>query len=188
MLAMQYIHRLPADYDMERIRLRAVTRGPVWDGTPGLAFKGFVARERGRFGAIGNVYSSVYLWLDPARAADFIMDDRFRNVVDSFGRPRIETWLPFDVRTGRAAHAHTLYREDVALADAVDHAVLRSQEAERNAVVADEADTVAVVSALDLSAWRLIRLTLSAAAPDAARAGDAFQVLYLARPEFDSLR
>lgn len=188
MLAKQYIHRLPADYDMDIIRRRAAARGPEWDATPGLAFKGFVARERGRHGAIGNVYSSVYLWRDPAGAAEFIFDDRFRAVTSSFGRPRIETWLPFDARRGPAAQARTLYREDVGLPDSVDYPAVRAREIERNAMLAAQSDTLAVVTALDLAAWHLVRLTVSAEAPDPSRAGTPYQVLYLARPELASLR
>jgi Domain of unknown function (DUF4865) len=188
MLAKQYSHRLPADYDMGLIRERAARRGPMWDRTKGLAFKGFVARERGQYGATGNAYSSVYLWLDASAAADFIMDERFQSVTDSFGRPRIETWLPLDARKGPATQARALYREDLDLGEAVDRAALRVAETERNGALAAQADTLAVVTALDPWAWRLVRFTLSSGLPDPSRPGTAYQVFYLARPGIASLR
>lgn len=52
MFAMQYSHRLAADHDMQGIRQRAARRGPLWDDTPGLAFKAFVSQERGVTGAL----------------------------------------------------------------------------------------------------------------------------------------
>ena len=41
MLSKQYIHRLPADYDIGHVRERAARRGPLWDAAPGLGFKAF---------------------------------------------------------------------------------------------------------------------------------------------------
>lgn len=91
MFMMQYTHRLPADYEMGRIRERAGRLGREWDDTRGLGFKAFLAQERGIYGAIGNSYSSLYLWLEDEAAVDFIADERFKAVTGSFGRPSIET-------------------------------------------------------------------------------------------------
>lgn len=74
---------------------------------------------------MGNLYASVYLWLDVRAATDFIMGER--------------------------------------------------------------EDTVAVVTVIDVAAWRLVRLTLSSAAPDSGHAGVAYQVWHLARPGLKSL-
>jgi hypothetical protein len=188
MLAKQYTHRLPADQDMGRIHERAARLGPLWDATEHLIFKAFVTRERGRLGAPGHAYGSIYLWQDAAAAADFVFGERFRNVIDSFGRPQIETWLPFDARRGRALDARSLYREDILLDDTTDLAALRRAEIERNADDAAQADTLAVVSAVDPSSWRLVRLTLSADVPGTARPGIAYRILYLARPGLGAVR
>ena len=115
MFAKQYSHRLPADYDMNVIRRRAAQLGPLWDHAEGLLFKAFIAQEHG-----GNVYSSVYLWADPLQAADFLLGERFQKVLDSFGRPHIESWLPLDVQRGPAQNALSLYREEWALEPGVD--------------------------------------------------------------------
>ncbi|XAH24339.1 DUF4865 family protein [Xylophilus sp. GW821-FHT01B05] len=183
MFAMQYSHRLPADYDMQLIRTRAARRGPLWDATEGLVLKAFVAQDRGRFGATGKLYASVYLWRDEAAAASFLMGERFQAVIDSFGRPGVETWLPLDARAGHAsAKAVSLYREEQTLDAAADRAALQADEAARNQRIAVQPDTVAVWTALDLQAWRLLRFTLSSAPPDAARGGVVYEVLHLARP------
>ena len=180
MLIKQYAHRLPADYDMQRIRDRAVTRGPDWDETAGLVFKAFLMRERDRNGAAGNVYASVYLWRDPVEAAAFLTGPRFLNVVATFGRPRIETWLPLDVQLGTAPAARWLLREDACVPDGTDLAAFRRDEITGNAAIIQRAGTLAVFSGLDLAAWRLSRFTLSAERPSAS--GTCYEILYLAAP------
>lgn len=176
MFAKQYSHRLPADYDMGVIRRRAAQLGPLWDHTPGLLFKAFIAQEQG-----GNVYSSVYLWADPSQAADFLLGERFQKVLDSFGRPHIESWLPLDVQLGPAQSALSLYREEWPIEPGADRAGIMAEETRRNRQVADASDTFAVFLALDVQAWRLARFTLSANALNVERPGKGYQVLYLAQ-------
>lgn len=180
MFAKQYSHRLPADYDMGVIRRRAAQLGPLWDHTEGLLFKAFIAQERGQ--AAGNVYASVYLWADPLQAADFLLGERFQKVLDSFGRPHIESWLPLDVQRGPAQSALSLYREEWALEPGADRAEVLAEGKRRNQQLADSPDTFAVFLALDVQAWRLIRITLSCQALSAEHPGMGYQVLYLARP------
>ena len=176
MFAKQYSHRLPADYDMGVIRRRAGQLGPLWDNTAGLMFKAFIAQERG-----GNVYSSLYLWADPSQAADFLLGERFQKVLDSFGRPHIESWLPLDVQRGPAPTALSLYREEWPIEPGADRAAIVAQEKQRNRQLADSNDTFAVFLALDVQAWRLVRVTLSAKALAPEHPGIGYQVLYLAQ-------
>jgi heme-degrading monooxygenase HmoA len=187
MFMKQYIHRLPADYDMGRIENRAAERGPLWDETPGLGFKAFIAQRQGRNGATGNTYSSLYLWLDDEAATDFITSDRFQAVIDGFGRPHIETWLPFDIHLGNAGTALSADREDIAIEARTDFAALKKAEAERNGGLARQADTFAAVTAIDLSTWRLTRFRLSAEAAGTPRAGSAYDILHLSKPGIPSL-
>lgn len=190
MLSMQYTHRLPADYDMNLIRRRAAQRGPLWDDAAGLAFKAFAIRERGRHGSQGNAYASVYLWLDTGAATDFLTDERFQNVIDGFGRPAVETWLPLDARAAEGAGAgrvaRTLYREDLPVPDGSSRSALRAEEIRRNDALLQRPDTVAVITSLDVSSWRLLRLTLSSGTPDdashGAHAGASYEILHLASP------
>jgi len=127
------------------------------------------------------VYSSVYLWADPLQAADFLLGERFQKVLDSFGRPHIESWLPLDVQRGPAQGAVSLYREEWPLEAGADRAVALAEGKRRNQQVADSAETFAVFLALDVQAWRLVRVTLSAKALDAQHPGTGYQVLYLAQ-------
>jgi hypothetical protein len=83
MIIAHYAHRLPADYDVEIIRRRAHERGPLWDKVPELHFKGFLLRERGRFGAIASEYSSLYLWRRDEAFRDFLVTGRYKSVTDS---------------------------------------------------------------------------------------------------------
>ena len=179
MFAKQYSHRLPADYDMGVIRRRAEQLGPLWDHAEGLLFKAFIAQERGQ--ATGNVYASVYLWADALQAADFLLGERFQKVLDSFGRPHIESWLPLDVQQGPARHALSLYREQWSLEPGADRAGILAEEKRRNQQLADSPDTFAVFLALDVQAWRLVRITLSAKPLQMDHPGTGYQVLYLAQ-------
>jgi len=196
MLALQYLHRLPADYDMRTIRDRAARRGPLWDDTEGLAFKAFVATERGVHGAQANVYASVYLWLDAAAAARFVLGERFRSVVDSFGRPRVQTALPLAVQVGAAtrARARSLRREETSIAANADLERLRADESAHARGAAARPGTVAAWSVVDAADWRLVRFTLSASeasAPPADAGTDAatqvFELLHLAAPGLATL-
>lgn len=187
MLMMQYVHRLPADYEMDRIAWRAASLGPDWDETPGLGFKAFIAQRRGENGAANNAYSSLYLWLDDEAAGDFITGERFRKVIDGFGRPAIETWLPLDIHLGSAPAARSVTREDVLIDPADDLPALKRSESERNASAVKQSGIYAAVTAIDLSNWRLSRFRLSAAAAAAPERGSAYDILHLATPGIPAL-
>jgi Domain of unknown function (DUF4865) len=62
MIAKQYSIALPSDPDMGIIRRRVDERGPAYDTFPGLHFKAFRIRERGRFGSIANEYAPFYVF------------------------------------------------------------------------------------------------------------------------------
>lgn len=188
MFAMQYEHRLPADYDMQVMRDRAATRGPRWDATPGLFLKAFVARVRGQYGASANLYGGVYLWQDAASATSLLTGDGFRVVTDSFGRPRVDTWLPLDAQAGRATGpAQALYRHVEAIDVNADIPAVKAAAIARSRIAAARPDTLAAWIVLDTSTWQLLWFTLSSAAPEPARGGEVYQVLYLAGPGLAAL-
>src|SRR6185312_12191174 len=112
MIIAHYAHRLPADYDIQIIRSRAAARGHLFDAIPELYFKAFLLRERGRFGAIANEYSSLYLWRADKGFRDFLVDGRTKSVTDSFGRPRIETRFALEALKGDGKEARFLFRQD----------------------------------------------------------------------------
>ncbi|MFJ2989585.1 DUF4865 family protein [Collimonas sp. NPDC087041] len=187
MFAIQYSHRLPADYNMQQMRDRAAARGPLWDAVEGMIFKAFVIQERGQNGAAGNLYGAVYLWQEADATAKFLMGERFQSVIDSFGRPQVENWLPLDARAGPAQQASSLYREESPLDAAADRAAVLAGEQERNRRIAAQPDTVAVWTVVDVSAWRLIRFRISSQAPDLAKGAAVYEVLYLAKPGLSRL-
>jgi hypothetical protein len=167
MLVTQYIHRLPADYDMARIRQRAASRGPGWDSLPGLIFKRFLIQEKGKPGAIGNAYSSLYLWRDTDAFAAMIAGDRFQAVIDMFGRPAVETFVILASALGPAPDAAFVHRADELVPAGTDLAVLKQQEAKAVQQIAASGETFASITALDVSSWRVSHFTLSASAAQA---------------------
>ncbi|MFM0738249.1 DUF4865 family protein [Paraburkholderia xenovorans] len=188
MLIKQYEHRLPSDYDMSTIRERGRTRGLLWDHAEGLAFKAFALRERGQHGAHHNAYTSIYLWLNEDEAAKFVIGPRFRSVIDSFGRPPIQTWLPIALRTGQSSTALSIYREDIPIDEGADLDALRAAETERVAQVAARDDTVLALAGVDVFDWQLTRFTLSSAPLRAIEGVAAYEIVYLAAPGLQRLR
>jgi hypothetical protein len=190
MLALRYAHRLPADYALDNIRTRIATRGPLWNDTPGLAFKAFAIRTAGIAGASGNVYASIYLWQDAAAAMDMLADPgRFGAVIAAFGRPQVDIGLPLAARTkGDGGDIRALVQDEVALDADVDPAQLRVSEAARVADALGDPDVLAAVSALDPTAWRLTRTRLLRTPVEAVSSGTAYDVAYLARPGWARLK
>ncbi|MCJ2056510.1 DUF4865 family protein [Methylobacterium sp. J-048] len=184
MLVARYRHRLPADYPMERIRARIAERAPAWDAMPGLVFKAVTIEERVR-GAAANAYSSLYLWRDAGAAADFLVGSGFRAVIESFGRPHVETWLAFDVSLGAAATTVALSEEMRPVGPDADLTRLRETEQARGRDLAAQPGILASVAGLDPMAWRLTRFTLHA---DPTDARPQAEVAYLAAPGLAALR
>jgi hypothetical protein len=146
MIIAHYGHRLPANYDTGLIRARAKERGPLWDATPELYFKGFLLRESGRYGAIANNYSSLYLWRQDQAFRDFLTDGRYKTVTDSFGRARIETKFALDARKGKGRDAHFAYTEELKIPLDAELTEVFAGEIERNREIADRAGTVAALA------------------------------------------
>jgi len=182
MLALQYTHRLPADYDMRLIRKRARERGPLWDATPDLVFKAFVASEKDHHGATANAYASIYLWRRTQAATELLLGSRFQYVVDSFGRPRVETWLPLDLRIGKARRARSVQREEQQVAPSADRTALLEAERDGNRRRVARPDTVAAWSVLDPTHWKLVRFVLSDSPPVPEEGRLSYEVLHLAAP------
>jgi Domain of unknown function (DUF4865) len=182
MIIAHYAHRLPADYDVDIIRNRARARGHLFDDIPELYFKGFLLRERGRFGAIANEYSSLYLWRKDEGFRNFLVDGRTKSVTDSFGRPQIETRFVLDAHKGSGEAARFLYRQEQDILPDTDLTSAFAVEIERNREVAREAGVVAAAVGVDAQNWKFTRILLSEKEPNGREQGTAYQVLYLAKP------
>lgn len=177
-----YLHRLPSDYDLNIIRERALQRGPLWDAVPGLRFKAFLLGEKGLHGASGHSYSSLYLWDSAERVRDFLVEGRYQGVIDSYGRAPISTWLSLDAQLGAAAKARYAHIQARELAPAADLAASLAQARELNQARAAQPGVAASVVALDPQRWQLLEVLL--AEHPQTGAGQVYEVLYLARPEW----
>jgi len=187
MIIVHYAHRLPANYDLGALRRWLQERGAVWDTVPELYFKAFLLREAGRFGAIANNFSSVYLWQHDKAFRDWLVRGGYRIVTDVIGRAEIETFFTLDAFRGKAGEARFLYRDDVAIpldADLTDAFARESALARERAT---EPDAVSAIVGLDPRNWKFVRVLLSAAEPDASARGVAYQIAHLSRPLLDTL-
>lgn len=188
MLTAHYLHRLPADYDLDAVRARAKQRGAVWDAAPELVFKAFLLREAGRHGAIDNSYSSLYLWTSAQAFAAFLLTDRYRTVTDSFGRAGIATRVVLDARRGRAQTARFAFEETTAIPRDADLGQAFARALARNREKAAGPGVVASVTALDTLDWRISHYLL-AERPDArpAETAIAYEVVHLSQPLLHTL-
>jgi hypothetical protein len=152
-------------------------RGPLWDGTHDLRFKAFPIRQRGRYDATGNAYSSLYLWEHAQALRNFVIGDQLRSVVDSFARPRIETFIPIDVLTAdprRATRVRSGWREEAAIGPDTDLTTLHARERDRGTSLGNA--IFAPVVAIDVRSWRLVRFTLSTDEPAQRERGTLYEV------------
>jgi hypothetical protein len=188
MLIKQYEHRLPSNYDMSQIRDRGRTRGALWDNAEGLVFKAFALRERDKNGAPNNAYTSVYLWQSEGAAGEFVTGPGFKHVLETFGRPVVELWLPVDVRVGTTGAALSLYREDIPVKENTDLEALKRSEAVRNEQTGARPDTVASVVGLDVQSWRIVRFMLSSEPLRPFDEGKGYELVHLGAPGLDPLR
>ena len=187
MITAHYAHRLPVDYDLSIIRSRAKARGHLFDAIPELYFKGFLLRERGRFGAIQNEYSSLYLWRRDEGFRDFLVDGRTKSVTDSFGRPQIETRFVLDALQGSGEAARFLYKEERTTAHDSDLTSVFAEEIARNREASQQAGVVAAAVGVDAQRWTFTRVLLSEREPSGAKGEEAYQILYLAKPLLETL-
>jgi hypothetical protein len=191
MYAMQYEITLPADYDMGIIRQRVATRGHLLDDFPGLAFKAYLMRERGKDGSHRNQYAPFYLWTEVEAMGRFLWGGGgFAGLIDSFGRPAVRHW------TGVACFAGPARRT-------VPRAAIRrrlSISAEQNLVTAAargrdfverqacEKGAHSAVFAIDPHRWESLVFVLAEELPENVL-GDSviYEVLHLSSPHFDEI-
>jgi len=182
MIIVHYAHRLPADYDIDIIRNRARSRGHLFDAIPEMYFKAFLLRERGRFGAMQNEYSSLYLWRKDEGFRNFLVDGRTKSVTDSFGRPPIEMRFVLDAHKGSGEQARFLYKREQDIPHDADLTSAFTEEIERNREIARQDGVVAAAVGVDAQNWKFSRALVSEKEPEGGEQGAAYQVLYLAQP------
>jgi hypothetical protein len=187
MILAHYGNRLPRDYDLGFIQRLTRERAPIWDARPKLYFKAFLLREAGRFGAIANHFSSLYLWRDDEAYRDWLVSGGYKIVTNPFGRAEIETRFALDARKGPEDEARFATTEDIDIPLDADLTASFAREIERNREIADQSDTVAAAVGVDTQNWKFTRIRIAANEPDGNEATVAYPILHLARPLLDTL-
>lgn len=181
MLITRYIHRLPVDYDMGSVRLRAARRGPLWADTPGLVFKAFMIQIAGEHGATRNAYGSLYLWKDSKALSEFLTGSRFQNVISTFGRPSVETYSPIAQAAGAATDANFVSFAYSDIASEQPMPEVREIESTLASVDRVDPDCVYLTSAVDAAQWRILRIRISST-PEIASGNELYKIAHFARP------
>jgi hypothetical protein len=187
MIIAHYENRLPENYDLEHIRALTKRRGAVWDARPDLYFKAFLLRETGRFGAIANNFSSLYLWRQDNAYRDWLVSGGYKVVTDLYGRGEIHTRFALDARRGPAKAASFAYTESFDIALDADLTAAFTSEIERNGELAAQSDTVAAAVGVDTRNWRFTRILLSTKEPNRTEIAVSYEILHLSRPLLDTL-
>ena len=187
MIIAHYSHRLQSNHDIGLIRARAKERGPLWDNIPELYFKGFLLREKGRFGAIANNYSSLYLWRQDEGFRSFLVDGRYQSVTDTFGRAEIQTRFALDARRGAGRDARFAIKEELDIPLDADLTATFASEIERNREISERSGAVVATVGVDTQAWKFTRVLLTEHEPTGNEAGTSYEILYLAKPLLETL-
>lgn len=183
MMAMQYSFTVPADYDMSIIDRRIRDKGPMLDGFPGLGFKAYLSARKGEFGSRENLYAPFYLWQQPYGASDFLTGPGFEGLTQSFGWPRVKTWIVWHAETEPAlADAKFAAEEVIAIEPYSALADIRDEEARRAQRETRQADVLASVSAFEPTSWTLVRFSLRRSAPLIAGSSQIYRVGHVSLP------
>lgn len=182
MLTMQYTVVLPAAFDMEAIRARIATKGPLLDAFDGLRFKAYLYASRGEHGP-ENLYAPFYLWADTAAMTRFLCGPGFAALTGDFGWPVVQTGVPFaqELRPG-LREARFATRELRPVAPHADLAALAESERRVAAADADHGGALAAVAAYDPSTWTLLRLRLWRGPRDAPGSAQRYAVGHVSAP------
>lgn len=163
MYAMQYEITLPADYDMGIIRERVARKGHLLDTFPGLGLKAYLIRERGVDNSPINQYAPFYLWATIDGMTRFLWGGGgFSGIVDSFGRPIVQSWAGISYKRGSANHVlpnkATRYIETIPTD--VDPATIMGKVNARLNRRASIPGVHSTAIALDPQRWELVHFTL----------------------------
>ncbi|AZM51842.1 DUF4865 domain-containing protein [Streptomyces sp. WAC 01529] len=189
MHAMQYEITLPADYDMGVIRHRVESKGHLLDAFPGLGFKAYLMRERGRDGSPVNQYAPFYLWNTPAGMHSFLWGPGFQGLVDDFGRPVVQHWsaLAYEESATPTVTPRVALRHRRSIPEGTPLPGLAEELACATKELVKESDALSAVAAVDPRTWEVVHFSLWEHEVPEGRPGDVFQVLHLSTPERDRL-
>ncbi len=181
MIAMQYSIPLPNNFDPQGVRSRVESRRASFDAHAGLVHKSFLYNAKER------LYAPFYVWKDVEQARDFLLDDLFHGVVETFNRHRVRSWYVASMIYGnREVFTSFARRElDVIPAEAkLDDFMTRELEAQRE-LTANE-DVYAHTLAFDPERWEILRFSLWKDKNSAPKSGSdtvmEYEVLHVSEP------
>lgn len=96
MIGMQYVIRLPGDYDMDIIRKRVTENGSKTDGFPGLKYKCYLICEKG-IDCFEQLYAPLYLWDQEESMNQFLFGGYYDQIINSFGWQHVNIGIPLFV-------------------------------------------------------------------------------------------
>lgn len=191
-LLLHYPVDLPADYDMGIIRARVRTGGSALDDRDGLGCKAYCIREVDVQGSLVNQYAPFYLWDDAGAAAHFLWGGGgFGNIVESFGRPVVHTWVPAAFTSGPVAPAAvtTAWFRSMPISHTADLGVVADRLAERVTRLEGTPALHLAVAGINPASWEIVEFATTAASaaspfPDPTNVGDTaeFSVLHISQP------
>jgi hypothetical protein len=182
MLAMQYSIQLPADYNDALIVQRVQERSKLFDGLGGLRHKAFL------YNATDKLYAPFYVWQDMSEARQFLLDQLFRGVTESFKRPRVRNWVVLEKSLGnRTIIPQFAVREiDVIPPNQDIDALCAAEHALHHELLKNE-NLYCCLSAIDPDRWEIMRYHLWRDASVTPRFSSdciqTYQVLHVSEPE-----
>ncbi len=181
MLAMQYSIQLPQGYDDKLIIERVNNRSKLFDGLDGLLHKSFLYNHNDK------LYAPFYVWQDINQAKQFLMDQLFRGVIETFKRPRVRNWVVLHQDYGNRAlkPTHAIREIDIIPAGQDIEAVLKAEQEKQKEMLADK-NLYYSLTAFDPDRWELVHYHLWKDAASAPRLGSdciqTYSVLHVSEP------
>lgn len=182
MLAMQYSIHLPGNYDTALIEQRVRARRSLFDDHAGLVHKSFLYNDHDK------LYAPFYVWKNLDEAQQFLLDDLFRGVIETFKRHRVRSWFVLQLAYGNRTlqPSYALREIDAVPAEAKLDSYLK-QEKDHQAELLSNPNLYMHLLALDADRWEILRFGLwkdkaSAAKPHGDSCID-YEVLHVSEPK-----
>lgn len=181
MLAMQYSIPLPNNFNAEQIRARVEERRLLFDAHEGLVHKSFIYNQE------DHLYAPFYIWEDVTKAQDFLLDQLFKGVIETFNRQRVRSWFVFSLKynTTDFEPEHAQSETDPVPTEAhLDKLIEREREVQEELM--QNKDVYMHALALDADRWEILRFSLwrnkSSAPKPAADVYIPYEVLHVSEP------
>ena len=181
MLAMQYSIQLPRNYDAALIRQRVEQRSKLFDDLPGMVHKAFLYSD------FDKLYAPFYIWENLSEAKNFLLDELFQGVIETFRRPRVRSWVVLDQQQGLLQEAPKFGVREVDLIPAeeeLEHLLMRERRLQKELLT--NPNLYFHVTAIDPDRWEIIRYHLwkdqKSAVHTAADCVQTYEVLHVSEP------